>query len=229
MKNTASFWDKIADRYARTPVRNEEAYQNKLAMTRAYLTPDAQVFEFGCGTGSTAIAHAPHVQHITAIDISGRMLEIARGKAAAADIGNITFTQASLEDVDTAPASFDMVMAHSILHLVQDPAAACRRLYDLLKPGGVLVTSTTCIGDASPFWKFVIPPAHFLGFAPFVNIFTRQALLQAIASAGFTLTYQSAFNRKEAAFIIATKPDANTGTPAAGQDNSKTPDHERQH
>ncbi len=31
----------------------------------------------GCGTGTTALIHAPFVKHITGIDISPNMLEIA--------------------------------------------------------------------------------------------------------------------------------------------------------
>jgi ubiquinone/menaquinone biosynthesis C-methylase UbiE len=40
-----------------------------------------EVLEFGCGTESTAIAHAPYVKHIQALDISSKMIDIAQGKA----------------------------------------------------------------------------------------------------------------------------------------------------
>jgi cyclopropane fatty-acyl-phospholipid synthase-like methyltransferase len=43
-----------------------------------------ELLEFGCGTGGTAIIHAPHVKHIRAIDISPRMIEIAKSRAEAA-------------------------------------------------------------------------------------------------------------------------------------------------
>ena len=80
MSQPSRFWDKIADRYAKKPVSDEAAYQKKLRVTRDYLRPDMDVLEFGCGTGSTAITHAPFVKHIQAIDISSRMIEIAHGK-----------------------------------------------------------------------------------------------------------------------------------------------------
>ena len=60
---------------------DQAAYERKLAITRECLNPDAQVLELGCGTGSTAIAHAPYVRHIRATDVSSRMIEIARSKA----------------------------------------------------------------------------------------------------------------------------------------------------
>jgi len=78
---SAKFWDRIADRYSRKPVADEAAYQKKLQVTREYLRPDMEVLEFGCGTGSTAIVHAPCVKQIRAIDVSAKMIEIARHKA----------------------------------------------------------------------------------------------------------------------------------------------------
>ena len=53
------FWDRLAKRYARMPVADQAAYETKLEKTRAFLRPDSRVLEFGCGTGSTAILHAP--------------------------------------------------------------------------------------------------------------------------------------------------------------------------
>ena len=91
MKSAETFWDKAAARYAKSPIRDEASYQKKLAITRDYFQPDWSVLEFGCGTGGTAILHAPYVRDILATDISKNMLEIAQAKAADAGIGNIRF------------------------------------------------------------------------------------------------------------------------------------------
>ena len=91
MLHPSKFWDRHAERYSNSPVSDEESYQKKLQVTREYLRPDMDVLEFGAGTGSTAIAHAPHVKHIEAIDVSPKMVEIARGKAAANNVKNVTF------------------------------------------------------------------------------------------------------------------------------------------
>jgi cyclopropane fatty-acyl-phospholipid synthase-like methyltransferase len=60
MDKDARFWSKIAEKYAAAPVPSEEIYQKKLAVTRKYLRPDMEVLEFGCGTGTTALAHAAY-------------------------------------------------------------------------------------------------------------------------------------------------------------------------
>ncbi|WP_104205249.1 class I SAM-dependent methyltransferase [Billgrantia saliphila] len=187
MKNARAFWNKSAERYAKSPIRNESAYQKKLAITQEYLRPDSSVLEFGCGTGSTAILHAPHVREMVAIDISDKMLEIAEQKARDAAIENISFRRGTLEEVELAEASFDAVLGLNILHLLEDLDATLARVQGLLKPGGVFVSSTVLIGDINLLLRLVIPPMQMLGLAPYVNRFGKQALVDKLIGAGFSI------------------------------------------
>ena len=59
MEVSPRFWDKIAVKYSRRPIADEASYQKKLEKSQAYFRPDTEVLEFGCGTGGTAIIHAP--------------------------------------------------------------------------------------------------------------------------------------------------------------------------
>src|SRR5690606_32222897 len=132
-------------------------YQRKLAATRALLRPETEMLEFGCGTGATAIAHAPHVRQITAIDISEGMLAIARRQAAAAKVTNIRFERAAIGDCAAAEASFDMVLGMSVLHLVADRDTVIRKVHRLLRPGGHFISSTACLGDSMGFFRPIAP------------------------------------------------------------------------
>jgi ubiquinone/menaquinone biosynthesis C-methylase UbiE len=87
------------------------------------------------------------VKHIRAIDISSKMLEIAQGKAAARDIDNVTFEQATIEEISVADQTFDAVLGLSILHLLDDKEEVIAKVHKMLKPGGGFVTSTACIED----------------------------------------------------------------------------------
>ena len=107
MTASERFWDKTAEKYSKSPVSDEATYQKKLAETQRFFRPDMRVLEFGCGTGTTAIHHAPHVAHIDAIDISGNMLEIARGRAREAGIDNVTFSRGTLSEFNAPAASLD--------------------------------------------------------------------------------------------------------------------------
>ena len=204
MARSKKFWDRIAKRYAKKPVRNEAAYQRKLATTREYFRPDMEVLEIGCGTGSTAIAHAPYVRHIRATDISDEMIAIAKDKAAAVGLQNVTFEALAVEDLDVASESVDAVLALSLLHLVEDRAAVIDRIHGMLRPGGIFVSNTVCLGDNMKWFRFVGPIGHWLGVFPLVRVFTRDDLEQGLASAGFAIEHAWQPD-KAVVFIIARK------------------------
>lgn len=206
MNSSSRFWDRIAKRYAAAPVRDEAAYQAKLAKTREFLTPESEVVEMGCGTGSTAIAHAPYVRHIHATDISARMIEICRDKARAADITNVTFEQIGIDALEKPAASVDAVMMHSILHLVGDVPGVLRKAFNMLKPGGVLVSSTACVAEAGWPIRALIAAARAVRVAPYINHFTQGELERMIRGAGFGLDHVWRPNAKAAVFIVARKP-----------------------
>jgi len=207
MDKSAKFWDKIAEKYSRQPVADEAAYQKKLKKTQAYFRPDMEVLELGCGTGSTAIVHAPFVRHIRATDISPEMLRIGKAKADAQGLGNITFECASVDDLKIPERSLDMVMAHSILHLLEEKEVVIGRVFDMLKPGGLFVSSTACLGDVMWFLKPVIPVMRLFGKAPrVVKFFTARQLLNGLAEAGFEIDYQWQPGKTGALFVVAKKP-----------------------
>lgn len=185
MIDTAKFWDKMAEKYSKKPVPNEEVYQIKKDLTREYFTPESKVFEFGCGTGSTSISHAPFVKHVTATDISPEMLRIAKEKAQAADISNVTFKPWNV-DADSIPGTdYDVVMAHSILHLVENLPGAIEKSHAMLKTGGILVSSTGCMGDKMGFLRPVLWLMKLIGKAPYVAFLTTKSLEESLEGAGF--------------------------------------------
>ncbi|MEO0405774.1 MAG: class I SAM-dependent methyltransferase, partial [Cyanobacteria bacterium P01_A01_bin.135] len=168
--------------------------------------PDMEVLEIGCGTGSTAILHAPYVKHIRAIDFSANMIAIARGKAEAEHIHNVTFEQATIEDLNIPNQSLDAVLGLSILHLLRDKETATARVYQMLKPGGIFVTSTICMGDTMSWFKLIAPIGQFFRVFPFVAVFTTQELETSLAGAGFELDYQWQPSKGKAVFMVAKKP-----------------------
>ena len=208
MHQPSKFWDRIAEGYAKKPVADEAAYQKKLAVTREYLRPDMEVLEFGCGTGSTAIAHAPYVKHIRAIDISSKMIEIAQGKADADDVKNVTFEQSTLDDLDVPDETFDAVMGHSILHLLENRDDAIAKVYGMLKPGGVFVSSTVCIVGFLKIFKVIGPIGKFFGLLPLIKVFSKKELEDSLTAAGFAIDYQWQPDKSMGVFIVAKKAAA---------------------
>jgi ubiquinone/menaquinone biosynthesis C-methylase UbiE len=205
MDRETAFWNKLADKYSRRPISDEATYQKKLDITRKYFKPDMDVLEIGCGTGTTAIAHAPFVGHIRATDLSTRMVEIAKDKAKAEGIDNVTFEALSVDALDVPDASIDAVLAHNILHLLEDKQRAITDIHKMLKPGGVFVTSTACIGDMMLPLRLIIPVGRLLRLFPLVKVFSVAELQESLVNAGFEIDYEWQPKKSAPAFIICRK------------------------
>ncbi len=201
------FWDNTAEKYAKSPVRDESVYQEKLRITQQYLQPNFEVLELGCGTGTTALHHAPHVKHVLGTDLSSKMVEIAQAKARDEKIENVEFAQATVESLSADPASYDAILALNLIHLLEDPEAAIRKIYTLTRAGGVFVSGTACLGDVivSP-WRIFIPVMRLFGRIPPVQYLKRQALLESFESAGFEIEFQMPQKKGQAAFVVCRKP-----------------------
>ena len=118
MQATAKFWDGVAQKYAKSPISDMQAYEYTLGRTRSYLKDTDVVMELGCGTASTAIKLADAVAEMIATDVSGGMLEVGRDRVTEAGAKNIRLVQATPEDAPEGP--FDVVMAHNLIHLLED-------------------------------------------------------------------------------------------------------------
>jgi len=205
MSDSTRFWDRIAERYSKRPVADEAAYQEKLRITRTYFKPDSEVLEFGCGTGSTAISHSPYVRSIHATDISSKMLEIAQGKADREGIENVTFEKSTIEEIRVPDESLNAVLGLSILHLLENKEEAIAKVHRMLKPGGVFITSTPCIGDTMKFFKIIVPVGRFFGLMPLVKVFTNGELDESLIDAGFNIEHRWQPGKGKAVFIVAKK------------------------
>lgn len=203
----AKFWDRMAKSYSKNPISDEASYQHKLHLTQGYLRPDMNVLEFGCGTGSTALSHAPLVNHIQAIDISPKMIEIAREKAASEKVTNVGFEVDTIDEFDISDESYEVVLGMSILHLLHDPDRAMRKVYTFLKPGGVFNSSTACLGDNMKYFGPIAFIGRVLGLLPLVKIFTTAELESSLTAAGFTIEHAWCPGKSKSVFVVARKPD----------------------
>lgn len=200
---SSDFWDRIAPRYAKQPIKDIDAYEAMLNSLYAELSPTDHVLEIGCGTGSTAILLAEKVQHITATDISEGMISIARSKLKPPAPTNIVFQRADAAAL-IGKEAFDVVFATSLLHLIDDIDLVLRRAYKQLKPGGRLITKTVCIKNLNPLIRLMVRALTMFGLAPKVTALTVSDLEEAIQGAGFRIQRVEYFGKnKRNPFIVA--------------------------
>lgn len=206
--SSAKFWNKFAKSYAKAKPADAPSYHTKLKKTQSYLTPDMTVYEFGCGTGTTALHHAPYVGRYIATDISSAMIDIAKDKAADQDIKNIDFYVSDIEcDGFDGVGQIDAILAMSILHLVEDYKAVIDQSYRALDHGGLFITSTICLKDTHGKLQFLLPLMRLAGYAPkTIHFFTQKDFIQIIKDTGFEVEHIWQPKKKAATFIIARKP-----------------------
>ena len=192
MQNAAIFWDKVARKYAKSPIADMDAYTYTLERTRSYLSLNDTILEVGCGTGSTALLLAGDVRHITASDLSANMIKVGLDNADKQGISNVNFVNAELFDSAIDDGPYDAVLALNLLHLMQDTSAAIRRINGLLKPGGTFISKTVCLPSAGMPLKFrlmkmILPLMQWLGKAPYVKFMEIAELEHIISSQGFKI------------------------------------------
>lgn len=197
MVESATFWDKVAPKYAKSKIRDMEAYEYTLERTQSYLKPSDTVLELGCGTGSTALALAPHVEQFVGTDISQEMIRIAQGKAQ--DVPNADFRVLSSEATTALKEPFDVVMGFNFFHLVPNPAGLFAEIYEMLPEGGLFISKTPCLADRAFGWKrflvmAVLPVMQLLGKAPRpVGMFRIAQVDRMILEAGFEIVESGNF------------------------------------
>ena len=110
-------------------------------------SPCYRALEIGCGTGMFTRVLARQANHVTATDLSGEMIRVARQLSAG--YPNIDYSVGDVLELDLPVSQFDcIVMIATLHHLPTEPVLAKLKqaltakgvlvLHDLLTPTGVL-------------------------------------------------------------------------------------------
>ena len=102
------------------------------------------VLEIGCGTGRALLPLAAMGHHVTGIDISPGLLDVARHKVQRADLpGTVVLHEADMRSfaLDDQTFSFAFCVSNTLMHCTTqaDQLAALRSIQRHLRPGGLLL------------------------------------------------------------------------------------------
>ena len=135
-KEVIEFFDRLASGWDAEMVRSDEII--RIILDNAGVTAGKNVLDVACGTGVLVPDYLKRgVASVTGIDISPKMVEIARGK----------FPQESVTilcgDVETAvfDRQFDCIVVYNAFPHFPDPERLIRTLAGLLTPGGALTVA----------------------------------------------------------------------------------------
>lgn len=140
-----SFFNEIAgdyDNWYKTKIGSfADKVETRLAFDLFVPVQGMRVLDVGCGTGNFSIKLAQKGCKVTGIDISEKMLHIARKKAKMAGL-NIEFKKVDVYDLDFIDESFDAVFSMAAFEFIKEPKKAFDEMYRVLKTGGQLLIGT---------------------------------------------------------------------------------------
>jgi 2-polyprenyl-3-methyl-5-hydroxy-6-metoxy-1,4-benzoquinol methylase len=197
------FWERMAKQYDRIESKDEPTSIKIIENTKKRLNVSDTVLDFGCGTGTAAIEIASSVNTIHGIDISFKMIEIAKGKTAERAIKNVDFAQTTIFDEKLKTESFDAILCFYLLHLIEDTSKVMQRINNLLKPGGLIISATPCIRGT--YYGVLLTPLSKIGLIPPIKSITISELENLMTDGDFEIIETECLHKSGQQYFVVAK------------------------
>lgn len=211
MSKVENFWDKASGNYDKNESRFELIHKKVREKTLDYLSLEDVVLDYGCGTGTNACFISCKVKSVHALDISSKMIDLAKSKANLKGAENIKFESGDFFSESLKDNSYDVVIAFNIIHTIDNPAFAMKRIFDLLKNDGVFISATPCLSERKTLWVSLnllfVRVLSFLDLMPIKIRHYRESDLDVmIRKAGFSVFKKEIiFDGASSCFVVAYK------------------------
>lgn len=182
IKEGYALWSKLYDHEKNPLIAIEEPYADQILKTLPY----SRVLDAGTGTGRYALKLAQCGAHVTAIDISPEMLEVAQ-EASRKESSKITYLLASLENrLPFNSAIFDLVVCTLTLTHISKMANTIKEFHRVLKKEGHLLVTDFHPDGVAQGWRTLCTVDGITYLLPNMN-YTRTDYTSSIKNAGFDL------------------------------------------
>jgi ubiquinone/menaquinone biosynthesis C-methylase UbiE len=190
----AAAYDAAADHFDDEPLAFWERIGGR-TVERLGLTAGAKVLDVGCGTGASALPAAQAVGpsgSVIGVDLSARLLDRARAKAAAKGLSNVDFRLADMTSLAYADNGFDAVVSVFSVFFVPDMEGLVRELWRMVRHGGKLAVTTwgpRIFEPAYSRWQTAIKherPDLYSAFNPWDRITDVESVRRLLRDGGVT-------------------------------------------
>lgn len=132
---------------------------------------DKRVLEIGCGIGTDTVNFARHGAKVTAMDISKESLAIARQRAEAYRLNNISFYCGNAEELKTLVPNepYDLIYVFGVIHHTPHPKRLIEQMRYYVRPGSIVKIMVYYRYSWKVFWILVkYGQGHFWHWADLI-------------------------------------------------------------
>ena len=125
------------------------------AISRLGLTADSRALDVGCGFGwaTRVMAESARNGHVTGIDISDEMIEMARSTSS--EYPNVSFEVATAEHLPFQDNEFTHAFSMESLYYYSNISVALKEIYRVLQNGGRFVTVVDLYQENEPSHQWI--------------------------------------------------------------------------
>ena len=171
--NTEKLFDSYAEDYQEKFNQNPVArYQRKLVydLVEPFIKEKGKVLDIGCGPGSDFAFYKAHKLNVDAIDISSRMIDLAKQNSEKLNF-EINVYHSALQDFSSETLYDVIIMNFGVMNVFCDPEEILKKLDSLLARDGILIL-------------VLMPPFHLF------------YILESISKLRFSLAFKRLFNHR---------------------------------
>lgn len=204
MKNI-KFWNRLAKSYDKKILKKYNiTYKKMVDITSQFVDKEDNVLDFACGTGLTTVKLAHNVKKIHAIDLSEKMILIAKDRSEKENVKNIEFSVLDIYS-NSIKQTYDVIIAFNILHFIDDTNKVLLRINELLNTDGYFISVTDCLKDLTTFEGILQSLISRIGIIPKYKKFKSYELKNIIVEKNFRVVYDEIIHDNPVNYCLVTQ------------------------
>jgi len=123
---------------------------------RTGVTGAGRLLDLACGPGRVALALVSLFREVWAIDLEPEMIEVGQKEATQRGMNNVKWMVGKAEELQAAPASFELITIGEAFHRL-DQQLVAKEALEWLQPGGCLVSlGSYGVMDGKEPWQRIV-------------------------------------------------------------------------